>query len=74
LETVNYFCRNFLFPKFKFLEDGWKEILPDKKNSLYAVHAPFDDFRRSRQERYLGEGHSAFNYEEILEHEMHPQQ
>jgi hypothetical protein len=24
LETVNYFCRNFLFPKFKLLKDGWK--------------------------------------------------
>ena len=21
-ETVNYFCGNFLFPKFKFLKDG----------------------------------------------------
>jgi HEPN domain-containing protein len=36
-ETVNHFCRNFLFPKFKFLKDGWKEILPDKKNSLYSL-------------------------------------
>jgi hypothetical protein len=26
-ETVNYFCQNFLFPKFKFLKDGWKEIM-----------------------------------------------
>jgi len=36
-ETVNYFCRNFLFPKFKFLKDGWKEIMPDKKNSFYSL-------------------------------------
>ena len=33
-ETVNHFCLNFLFPTFKFLKNGWKEILPDKKNSL----------------------------------------
>ncbi len=36
-ETVNHFCWNFLFLKFKFLKDGWKEILPDKKNSLYSL-------------------------------------
>ena len=51
-ETVNHFCWHWLFPKFKFLKDGWKEILPDKKNSFYsllvfALHAPFDDSRRS---------------------------
>ena len=33
-ETVNHFCRHFLFPKYKFLKDGWNEILPDKKNSF----------------------------------------
>jgi hypothetical protein len=36
-ETVNHFCQNFLFPKIKFLKDGWKEILPEKKNSLYLL-------------------------------------
>ena len=36
-ESVNHFCRNFLFPKFKFLKDGWKEILPDQKNSFYSL-------------------------------------
>ncbi len=36
-ETVNNFCRNFLFPKFKFLKDGWRDILPDKKNSFYSL-------------------------------------
>ncbi len=36
-EMVNHFCRNFLFSKFKFLKDRWKEILPDKKNSLYLL-------------------------------------
>ncbi len=36
-ETVNHFCRHWLFPKFKFLKDGWKEILPEKKNSLYLL-------------------------------------
>ncbi len=51
-EMVNHFCRHWLFPKFKFLKDGWKEILPDKKNSFYlllifALYAPFDDSQRS---------------------------
>jgi hypothetical protein len=36
-ETVDNFCRIFLFPKFKFLKHGWKEIMPDKKNSLYSL-------------------------------------
>ena len=36
-EMVNHFCRDFLFPKFKFLKDGWKEIVPDKKNSFYSL-------------------------------------
>ncbi len=36
-ETVNHFCWHWLFPKFKFLKDGWKEILPDKKNSFYLL-------------------------------------
>ena len=29
--------QHFLFPKFKFLKDGWKEILPDKKNTFYSL-------------------------------------
>jgi hypothetical protein len=36
-ETVNHFCRNFHLSRFKFLKDGWNEILPDKKNSLYLL-------------------------------------
>jgi len=48
-EMVNHFCWNFLFPKFinkllnklplilQFLKDGWKEIMPDKKNSFYSL-------------------------------------
>jgi len=36
-ETVNHFCRIILFPKFKFLKYGWKEIMPDKKNSFYSL-------------------------------------
>ncbi len=31
---VNHFCRHFLFPQYKFLKDGWKEYLPNKKKSL----------------------------------------
>ncbi len=34
-ETVNHFCCHFLFPQYKFLKDGWKEYLPNKKKSLY---------------------------------------
>jgi len=29
--------QHFLFPKFKYLKDGWKEILPDKKNTFYSL-------------------------------------
>jgi hypothetical protein len=29
--------QHFLFPKFKFLKDGWKEILPDKMNTFYSL-------------------------------------
>jgi hypothetical protein len=36
-ETVNHFCRIFLFPKFKLLKYGWKEIMPDKKNSFNSL-------------------------------------
>ena len=51
-EMVNHFCQHGLFPKFKFLKDGWKEILPDKKNSFYSLliftlYAPFDDSQMS---------------------------
>ncbi len=37
VETVILFCQYFLFPNFKFLKDEWKEILPEKKNSLYLL-------------------------------------
>jgi len=36
-ETVNHFCRIFLFSKFKFLKYGWKEIMLIKKNSFYSL-------------------------------------
>ncbi len=32
-EMVNHFCGHFLFPQYKFLKDGWKEYLPNKKKS-----------------------------------------
>jgi hypothetical protein len=35
-ETVNHFCRFYLFPRFKFLKYGWTEFMPDKKNSFYS--------------------------------------
>jgi hypothetical protein len=36
-EMVNHFCCHFLFPQYKFLKDGWKDILPNKKKSLYLL-------------------------------------
>jgi hypothetical protein len=36
-ETVNHFCRFYLFPRFKFLKYGWTEIMPDKKNIFYSL-------------------------------------
>jgi hypothetical protein len=37
VETVNHFCWNLLFLQYKFLRNGWKEFLPDKKKSLYSL-------------------------------------
>ena len=36
-ETVNHFCRFYLFPRFKFLKNGWTEFMPDKENSFYSL-------------------------------------
>jgi hypothetical protein len=36
-DSVNNFCRDLLFPKYKFLKEGWQEYLPEKKNSLYSL-------------------------------------
>jgi hypothetical protein len=36
-ETVNHFCRFYLFPRFKFLKNGWTKIMPDKNNSFYSL-------------------------------------
>ena len=51
-KMVNHFCPHWLFPKLKFLKDGWNEILPDKKNSFYsllifALYVPFYDSQRN---------------------------
>jgi hypothetical protein len=35
--TANHFCCHFLFPQYKFLKDGRKEYLPNKKKSLYYL-------------------------------------
>ena len=66
-ETVNHFCRIYLFPRFKFLKNGWTEIMPDKKNRFY-------NSRRSRQEGHLGEGDCTFGHEERPEYVMQPEQ
>ncbi len=68
-EMVNHFCRNFHFPEYNFLKDGWKEYLPDRKKSLYLLC-----MCHLMPEGYLGEGHYTFDHEEIPEHEMQPQQ
>ncbi len=36
-ETVSNFCRAILFPRTKFLNNGWKDYLPDDRDSLYAL-------------------------------------
>ena len=36
-ETVNHFCKNFLFPRYKFLKDGWQDVLPERLTSLYLL-------------------------------------
>ena len=66
-ETVNHFCWIYLFPRFKFLKNGWTEIMPDKKNRFY-------NSRRSRQEGHLGEGDCTFGHEERPEYVMQPEQ
>jgi hypothetical protein len=33
-ESVNTFVRVFLFPRYKFLKDGWQNYQPDKTDSL----------------------------------------
>ena len=36
-ETVNNFCRSFLFPRNKFLKEKWQDYLPKRMNSLYSL-------------------------------------
>ncbi len=36
-ETVNHFCKNFLFLRYKFLKDGWQDVLPERPTSLYSL-------------------------------------
>jgi hypothetical protein len=36
-DTVGNFCRIFLFPRTKFLKDGWADYLSDDRDSLYAL-------------------------------------
>jgi hypothetical protein len=34
-KTVHHFCKNFLSPRYKFLKDGWQDVLPERLTSLY---------------------------------------
>jgi hypothetical protein len=36
-KTVNHFCKNFLFPRYKFLKNGWQDVLPERPTSLYSL-------------------------------------
>jgi hypothetical protein len=36
-ESVNTFVREFLFPRYKFLKDGWQRYEPNMKNSLSSM-------------------------------------
>jgi len=36
-DSVNSFVREFLFPWYKFLREGWQNYEPDKKNSLSSM-------------------------------------
>jgi hypothetical protein len=36
-KTVNHFCKNFLFPRYKFLKVGWQDVLPERPTSLYSL-------------------------------------
>jgi hypothetical protein len=36
-ESVNNFCRSMLFPRYKFLKEGWQAFLPEKRDSLYSL-------------------------------------
>jgi hypothetical protein len=54
-ETVNHFCWYFLFPKFKSLKERWKEILPEKKNSLYLLCMRHLQIPKGSDESDIGE-------------------
>ncbi len=36
-KTVNHFCKNFHFSRYKFLKDGWQDVLPERPTSLYLL-------------------------------------
>jgi len=36
-DSVNTFVQEFLFPRYKFLREGWQNYEPDKKNSLSSM-------------------------------------
>jgi hypothetical protein len=42
-ETVNNFCKKFLFKRVKFLKDKWKSYLLERKNSLFCLYETFED-------------------------------
>ncbi len=56
VEMVNHFCCHFLFPQYKFLKDGWKEYVPNKKKSLYLLCMCHLMIPEGANKRYIWEG------------------
>jgi hypothetical protein len=36
-KLFNHFCKNFLFPRYEFLKDGWQDVLQERPTSLYLL-------------------------------------
>ena len=35
--SITKFCKTFLFPRYKFLKDGWHEYDPNRNDSLLSL-------------------------------------
>jgi hypothetical protein len=35
--SINKFCKTFLFPSYKFLKEGWHEYDPNRSDSLLSL-------------------------------------
>jgi hypothetical protein len=75
---INNFSRDFMFPRYKFLKEGWQDYEPSNKKSLsYFVeqkmadtYQKYEDFDiRKGIRRSVGESICASDWEEIPKHE-----